>query len=98
MRMMGEKGGMSIKVLEEAGRWGGVTSVNGKAVPQRQIYYLARLKSSQGEVIGFEEHAWLEYAKAVRKLRSKIERSMIKQARKELRVVLKKEKEEEESK
>jgi ADP-ribose pyrophosphatase YjhB (NUDIX family) len=84
IRMMGEQGGMSIKVLEEAGRAGGVTRVNNKILPQRHIYYLATHLSSEGEVIGFEEHAWLDYAKAVRKLSSKRERMMLKQARKEL--------------
>ncbi len=36
-------------------------------------------------VIGFKELGWFEYAQAVRKLRSKRERLMIKQAREELR-------------
>jgi precorrin-6x reductase len=36
-------------------------------------------------VIGFEEFGWFEYAQAVRKLRSKRERLMIKQGRQELR-------------
>ena len=84
IRMMGEQGGMTIKVLEEAGRAGGVTTVNGKTFPQRHIFYLAVQKSSEGEVLGFEEHDWLQYAQAVRKLGSKRERAMIKAARKEL--------------
>ncbi len=82
LRMMGEKGGMSTKVLEEAGRAGGVTTINGKALPQRHIYYLILLRSDSQEAIGFKDHAWLEYAKAVRKLSSKRERAMLKQARK----------------
>ncbi len=89
IRMIGEQGGMSIRVLEEAGRAGGVTTVNNKIFPQRHIYYLAIHLSSEGEAIGFEEHAWLDYAKAVRKLSSKRERAMLKQARKELKKWLK---------
>jgi ADP-ribose pyrophosphatase YjhB (NUDIX family) len=36
-------------------------------------------------VIGFDDYGWFEYAQAVRKLRSKRERLMLKQGRKELR-------------
>ena len=83
LRMMGERGAMTIQVLEEAGRAGGVTTVNGRTLPQRHLYYLAILKSASEEPIGFAEHAWLEYAQAVRKLSSKRERTMLKEARKE---------------
>jgi hypothetical protein len=82
IRMMGEKGGMSIKVLEEAGRAGGVRTINGKTRPQRVLYYTAILKNSSGEPVGFEESGWFDYATAVRKLSSKRERAMIKVARK----------------
>lgn len=82
IRMMGEKGGMSIKVLEEAGRAGGVTSINDKTLPKRELYYLAWLKSESGEPVGFAKSGWFEYANAVRKLASKRERKMIKKARK----------------
>lgn len=92
IRMIGEQGGMSIRVLEEAGRAGGVTRVNNKILPQRHIYYLAAHLSSEGEVIGFEEHAWLDYAKTVRRLSSKRERRMLKQANKELKKWLREQK------
>ena len=85
IRMMGEKGGMSTKVLEEVGRAGGITSITGKTRPQRHIYYLHRLKSKSGDPVGFAEAGWFEYAKAVRKLGSKRERAMLKDARKEFR-------------
>jgi hypothetical protein len=85
LRMMGEKGGMTTKVLEEVGRAGGVTTINGKVLPQRHLYYLMILKSASKETIGFHEDAWLEYAKAVRKLSSKRERAMLKEARKKYR-------------
>lgn len=80
LRTMGEKGGMTTKVLEEVGRAGGVTTVNGKTMPQRYIYYLMLLKNMASEAIGFEEPMWLEYAKASRKIDSKRERSMLKEA------------------
>jgi len=86
MRMMGEKGGMTTQALEEAGRAGGVTTINGKTLPQRYLYYLMLLKEPSGEAIGFAAHKWLEYAKAVRKLSSKREQTMLRQARKEYRI------------
>lgn len=85
LRMMGEQGGMTTKVLEEVGRSGGVTSVSGKVLPQRHIYYLMILQSGTNEAIGFEESKWLEYAGAVRKLSTKRERAMLKSARKVLK-------------
>jgi len=84
LRATGEKGVMTIKVLEEAGRSGGITTVNGKIVPQRHLYYLVILLTAPEEPISYPEHAWLEYSKVVRKLVSKRERTMIKQARKVL--------------
>jgi ADP-ribose pyrophosphatase YjhB (NUDIX family) len=50
LRMMGEKGNMTTRVLEEAGRFGGITTVNGKKLPQRHIYYLMleRARSGRG--------------------------------------------------
>ncbi len=84
IRMMAEKGGMDAKVLEEAGRAGGSTTINGRTVPQRHLYYLM-MRIAAGEVLGFENYKWLEYAKAVRKLSSKRERLMIRRARQELK-------------
>jgi hypothetical protein len=95
IRMMGEQGGMSIQVFEEAGRAGGVTTVNGKTLPQRYLYYLATYKSAEGEMVGFEKTRWFEYAKAVRKLSTKRERAMIKSARKELRTLIREQKKQE---
>ena len=85
IRMMGEQGGMTTQVLEEAGRAGGVTTINGKTMPQRHLFYLMMHLSSEGEAIGFDAIQWLEYAKAVRALSSKRERAVLKQARVELR-------------
>lgn len=84
IRLMGEDGGISAKILEEAGRAGGVTTVNGKVLPQRHIYYLMRYDHSAGEVLGFDEYDWLEYARAVSRLFSKRDKLMLKLAKKEL--------------
>lgn len=93
IRMMGEQGGMTTQVLEEAGRSGGVTTINGKVMPQRHLYYLMVLLSGAKEAIGFDKYKWLTYAEAVRKLSSKRERVILKQARKELKAWKKEHKE-----
>ena len=84
LRMMGEKGGMATRVLEEAGRSGGVTTINGRTLPQRHLYYLMVTKNSSSEAIGFPEYLWVEYANAVRKMSLKRDRLMLKAARKTL--------------
>lgn len=91
IRMMGEKGGMNARVLEEVGRAGGSTIINGRQVPQRYLYYLMK-QLAAGEVLGFEEYAWLDYSKAMRKLSSKREKTMLRQARKILKDWLKRKK------
>jgi hypothetical protein len=83
--MMGEKGGMTTKVLEEAGRAGGVTTINGKTLSQRYIYYLMLLRSDSNEAIGFEKYEWLDYAKATKALSSKREKAMLRQAKEVLK-------------
>src|SRR3990172_3157361 len=80
IRAMAEMGGMKAKVLEEAGRSGGSAVVNNKSVPVRHLYYLM-VRKDGGEVLGYANHAWLEYAKAVKKLSTKRDRTMLKQAR-----------------
>ena len=45
IRMTGEQGGITAQVLEEAGRSGGSTTLNGKVVPRRSIYYLMLFKA-----------------------------------------------------
>ena len=84
LRLMGEKGGMSTRVLEEAGRAGGVTTINGRSLPQRHIYYLMMAKSLANETIGFSECLWLEYPKAIKKVNSKRDKTMLKAAKETL--------------
>ena len=86
LRLMGEKGGMSTRVLEEATRTGGVTKISGKSSPQRCIYYLMLLRSSSKEVIGFEDYLWADYSVAIKKLSLKKERTSIKRAKKIVRL------------
>ena len=88
IRTMGERANMDAKVIEEAGRSGGLATVNDKTVSKRQIYYLM-VQKNIGEIIGFEDYKWLEYGKMVRKLKSKRERQMVKSARVEWKKWLK---------
>lgn len=80
IRMANEQGGMSARVLEEAGRSSGVATVGGKTVSQKFYYYLM-LQKAGGEILGFEEFDWLDYPKAVRRLGLKREKDILKSAR-----------------
>jgi len=82
LRMIAEKGAMTTKVINEVGRAGGVTTLNGKILPQRYLYYFMKLRFFSKECVGFPECLWLEYAQAVKKVSSKREKIMLKQARK----------------
>jgi len=78
IRMLGQKGSMTGRVLEEVGRSGGVSTVNGKTVPRRFIYYIMYTKFQSQEAIGYAEVAWLEYKNAVKKLPTKKEQTILK--------------------
>ncbi len=81
LRAMAEQGGMRAKVLEEVGRSGGAALLNGKTVPQRHIYYLLFCKDKDGgEILGFADYQWLDYGKALKKLTTKREIAMLKDA------------------
>jgi 8-oxo-dGTP pyrophosphatase MutT (NUDIX family) len=80
IRLMSQKGSMSTRVLEEAGRSGGVSTINGKTVPRRFIYYTMLTKSQATEAIGFIESKWYEYKDASKKLTSKKEQTILKEA------------------
>ncbi len=90
LRMMGEKANMTTRVLEEVARFGGVTTVNGKKLPQRHIYYLMLAKAASAEAIGFSESAWVDYSKMIKMLSSKREKGVVKAASTELARIKKK--------
>lgn len=81
LRMMGEKAFMTTRVLEEAGRAGGVANINGKSVSQRHLYYLMLSKSAAKDTVGFPGSLWLDYSQAIKKIASKREKMMLKEAR-----------------
>ena len=86
LRLTGEQGGMSARVLEEAGRGSGTTIINGKSIPQKYYYYLMLQKGGQTEMIGFSEFKWMEYGDAVKKVALKKEKEILRSAREVLRL------------
>lgn len=80
IRIMGEKGAMTVRIIEEAGRFKSAAT-NGKALTQNNLFYVMLLKSNSKEAKAFGEVLWLDYAKALRKLSSKKEAAMLKNAR-----------------
>lgn len=86
IRMMSEQGGFRASVIEEVGRSGGATKVNGRPVSQRYLYYLMTYRVG-GEVLGFEEAEWMEHSKALKKLGVKRDKDMLKTAKKMLKTV-----------
>ncbi len=85
LRMAGEQGGMTTKVLEEAGRAAGNTVVNGKPIIQKYYYYVMMQRSGSGEMIGFDEYKWMEAGDAIKKLALKREKDMLRLAREVLK-------------
>ncbi len=79
IRAMSEQAGMKAKVLEEAGRGSRAVMHNNKPTDQKIIYYLL-VERGGGEVLGFDESQWVDYAKAVKKLEKK-EQKVLQQAR-----------------
>ncbi|MFZ5932741.1 MAG: NUDIX domain-containing protein [Patescibacteria group bacterium] len=84
LRLTGEMAGMNTRVLEEAGRANALVSVNGKSIPQRFYYYLLLYKAG-GEILGFQDFVWLEYAEALKRLELKREKDMLRSASKVLK-------------
>lgn len=83
LRVMGEQGGMNCKIIEEVGRIEDEIELNGKKTPRRIIYYLVFGKSA-GEVLGFDEYVWMDFASALKNLGWSEEKQILKSAKKEL--------------
>ena len=91
IRMMGEQAAMNVKVREEVGRSGGAVLISGQTVPQRTIFYLMYCKEAK-EVLAFVDFDWLDYSKAVKKVKAKKDLAMLKAARDLLKELDKKKK------
>jgi 8-oxo-dGTP pyrophosphatase MutT (NUDIX family) len=86
IRLTGEQGGMTARVLEEAGRATGTTILNNKSVPQKYYYYIMLQKGGSSELIGFADYKWLMYGEAVKRIPLKREKDMFRQAREVLKL------------
>lgn len=86
IRLTGEQGGITARVLEEAGRTAGTVVINGKSIPQKSYYYLMLQRGGSSELIGFNEFKWVEYGDAVRKVVLKKEKDIFKSAREVLKL------------
>jgi len=89
LKMMSEQVGMTTKVLEEVGRFGGSTTINRKVIPRRVLYYLMTA-TAESEALEFYDYSWHTYSKALRILGLKKEKQMLSNAKKEYKVWLKK--------
>lgn len=85
IRLTAEQGGISARVLEEAGRYSVNAVVNGTSTPQKHYYYLMFQKGGSSELIGFYDHKWLNASDIANKLTSKKEKEMYKLAREVLK-------------
>lgn len=81
IRMTSEQGGMTARVLEEAGRATTTTVINAKSIPQKFYYYLMLQKGGGNEMIGFSQFKWLQYGEAVEKAVLKRDKEMLKGGR-----------------
>lgn len=85
IRLTGEQGGITARILEEAGRYVGNTIVNGNSISQKFYYYLMLQKGGSSEMIGFCDYKWMEPGDIVKKLESKKEIEMFKSGREVLK-------------
>jgi len=81
IRLTSEQGGMTTRVVEEAGRFSATTVINGKSVAQKYYYYLLLQKGGSNELIGFLQFKWLEYSDVIKVLPLKREKDVLKEGR-----------------
>jgi len=80
IRSMAEEGGMRAKVIEEVGRAGGAGKVGEKIVTQRTLFYLLSYREG-ADVLGFVDSDWVDHSSALRKVSSKRDNQMLKDAK-----------------
>lgn len=81
IRLTAEQGGISARVLEEAGRLTASTVINGNPITQKYYYYLMLQKGGSSELIGFHSFKWFDAKDIVKKLTTKREKDMFKMSR-----------------
>lgn len=85
IRLTGEQGGITARVIEEAGRCTGSSVINGNLIAQKFYYYLMIQKGGPSDLMGFDDFKWLEATDVNKKLESKREKDMFKSAREVLK-------------
>jgi hypothetical protein len=90
LRIMAERAGLSTRILDEVGRSKSTVSNGKKMSTQLCLYYLLLVKTGSKEPIGFNEYLWLDYQKAIKKVASKKDAAMIKDAREMIKLWKKK--------
>lgn len=81
IRLTGEQGGITARILEEAGRYTANSIINGNSISHKYYYYLMFQKGGPGEMIGFQDYKWMEFSDALKKMESKKEKEMFKSAK-----------------
>lgn len=79
IRFTSEQGNMNAKVLDEVGRSTGSGTVGVKSVAFKYIYYLMFYKTG-AEIMGIGEHSWFDYSQALKKIKLKREKDILKTA------------------
>lgn len=79
IRYTSEQGNMNTRVLDEVGRSTGTGTVSNKTVTYKYLYYLLLFKAGL-EISGMGDIKWFDYGTAVKKLKLKREKEMLKTA------------------
>lgn len=79
IRYTSEQGNMNTRVLDEVGRSTGTGTVSNKTVTYKYLYYLLLFKAGL-EISGMGDISWFDYATAVKKIKLKREKEMLKTA------------------
>ena len=77
IRFTSEQGNMNTRVLDEVGRTTGVGIIGNKSVTFKYIYYLLFYKAG-AEIMGIGDYSWFDYPTAVKKIKLKKDKDMLK--------------------
>lgn len=79
IRFTTEQGNMNTRVLDEIDRSTGAGTLGSKSVVFKYIYYLMFYKAG-AEIMGIGEYGWFDYSAAIKKLKLKREKDVLKVA------------------
>lgn len=86
LRTLQDVGGITARVLEEAGRATVSTTQDGKRLDQRMIFYLVRRRSAEDTKPTYAQVKWLPYSQGRRSLGLEREKRILRQANQVLKV------------